>query len=163
MRTVQHTLYSANPYKLMAREYLIKFHKSHSDKIIVFSNNLFALEKMGIMLKRHMIQGDTLHDERLEVLDMFRKALGGFTIFLSKVGDTSLDLLEASVVKEISSQGTSTRQEAQCLGRVLHPKITLALFAVLRSYTDNKITHNIIKDQVSNDMLQRLVPFRLGV
>jgi len=121
-RSIQHTLYSVNPVKLMACEYLIKQHEMRNDKIIVFSDNLFALEKMGTMLKRHMIRGDTSHEERLEVLDKFRKASTGFTVFLSKVGDTSIDLPEATVVIQISSQGASRRQEAQRLGRVLRPK-----------------------------------------
>jgi DNA excision repair protein ERCC-3 len=41
------------------------------------------------------------------------------TIFLSKVGDTSIDLPEATCLIQISSHYGSRRQEAQRLGRIL--------------------------------------------
>jgi DNA excision repair protein ERCC-3 len=44
------------------------------------------------------------------------------TIFISKVGDTSIDLPEATVIIQISSHFGSRRQEAQRLGRILRPK-----------------------------------------
>ena len=44
------------------------------------------------------------------------------TIFLSKVGDTSLDLPEATCLIQISSQFGSRRQEAQRMGRILRAK-----------------------------------------
>ena len=44
------------------------------------------------------------------------------TIFLSKVGDNSIDVPEANVVIQISSHGGSRRQEAQRLGRILRAK-----------------------------------------
>ena len=43
-------------------------------------------------------------------------------MFLSKVGDTSIDLPEASCLIQISSHYGSRRQEAQRLGRILRPK-----------------------------------------
>jgi DNA excision repair protein ERCC-3 len=44
------------------------------------------------------------------------------TIFLSKIGDTSLDLPEATCLIQISSHYGSRRQEAQRLGRILRAK-----------------------------------------
>jgi DNA excision repair protein ERCC-3 len=44
------------------------------------------------------------------------------TVFLSKVGDTSLDLPEATCLIQISSQFGSRRQEAQRMGRILRAK-----------------------------------------
>jgi len=44
------------------------------------------------------------------------------TIFVSKVGDTSIDLPDATVIIQISSHFGSRRQEAQRLGRILRPK-----------------------------------------
>ncbi len=44
------------------------------------------------------------------------------TIFLSKVGDNSIDIPEANVIIQISSHAGSRRQEAQRLGRILRPK-----------------------------------------
>ena len=44
------------------------------------------------------------------------------TIFLSRVGDTSIDLPGANVIIQISSHFGARRQEAQRLGRILRPK-----------------------------------------
>ena len=46
------------------------------------------------------------------------------TIFLSKVGDNSIDIPEANVLIQISSHAGSRRQEAQRLGRILRAKKT---------------------------------------
>jgi DNA excision repair protein ERCC-3 len=46
------------------------------------------------------------------------------TIFLSKVGDNSIDIPEANVLLQISSHAGSRRQEAQRLGRILRAKRT---------------------------------------
>jgi DNA excision repair protein ERCC-3 len=43
-------------------------------------------------------------------------------LFISKVGDTSLDLPDVNVIIQISSHFASRRQEAQRLGRILRPK-----------------------------------------
>mmetsp|Transcript_37350 Transcript_37350/g.99432 ORF Transcript_37350/g.99432 Transcript_37350/m.99432 type:complete len:131 (+) Transcript_37350:1907-2299(+) len=47
----------------------------------------------------------------------------GQTLFISRIGDTSIDLPEANVIIQISSHYGSRRQEAQRLGRILRPKI----------------------------------------
>jgi DNA excision repair protein ERCC-3 len=44
------------------------------------------------------------------------------TVFLSKVGDNSIDIPEANVIIQISSHAGSRRQEAQRLGRILRAK-----------------------------------------
>lgn len=44
------------------------------------------------------------------------------TIFISKVGDNSIDLPAANVLIQVSSHGGSRRQEAQRLGRILRAK-----------------------------------------
>jgi DNA excision repair protein ERCC-3 len=44
------------------------------------------------------------------------------TVFLSKVGDNSIDIPEANVLIQISSHAGSRRQEAQRLGRILRAK-----------------------------------------
>ncbi|GLJ09975.1 hypothetical protein SUGI_0119420 [Cryptomeria japonica] len=130
-KNIQHTLYSSNPNKLMACEYLIKYHEQQRDKIIVFSDNLFSLDQIGTRLQKLIIRGETSHQERTEVIKRFKESDKGFTVLLSKVGDTSLDLPEATVVIQISSQGGSRRQEAQRLGRVLRPKPTKDKFGVI--------------------------------
>lgn len=44
------------------------------------------------------------------------------TVFISKVGDNSIDIPEANVIIQISSHAGSRRQEAQRLGRILRAK-----------------------------------------
>lgn len=43
-------------------------------------------------------------------------------LFISKIGDNSIDLPECNVLIQISSHFASRRQEAQRLGRILRPK-----------------------------------------
>ena len=48
-------------------------------------------------------------------------------VFLSKIGDTSIDLPEATVLIQVEGQEGSRRQEAQRLGRILRPKMGLSM------------------------------------
>jgi DNA excision repair protein ERCC-3 len=107
----------------MVAEYLIKWREKEGDKIIVFSDNVFALKHYAIALEKPFIYGATSHEERSRILNLFRQGHPMFrTIFLSKVGDTSLDLPEATCLVQISSQFGSRRQEAQRMGRILRAK-----------------------------------------
>ena len=56
------------------------------------------------------------------VLANFQQNDSVSTILLSKIGDTSLDLPEATCLVQISSHYGSRRQEAQRLGRILRAK-----------------------------------------
>lgn len=49
-------------------------------------------------LKRPYISGDVSHSERMGILHYFQKTNEINTIFISKVGDTSIDLPGANVV-----------------------------------------------------------------
>ncbi|KAF2022990.1 DNA repair helicase rad25 [Setomelanomma holmii] len=111
-----------NPRKFHACQFLIKYHASRGDKIIVFSDNVYALEKYAVAMACPYIYGGTLQHERLRVLENFQHNPKVHTIFLSKIGDTSLDLPEATCLIQISSHYGSRRQEAQRLGRILRAK-----------------------------------------
>ena len=116
-------LYCMNPNKFMACQYLMQFHEQQrKDKIIVFSDNIFALREYATALRRPLIYGETSHAERTRVLHAFKFSNEINTIFLSKVGDNSIDIPEANVIIQISSHAGSRRQEAQRLGRILRPK-----------------------------------------
>ncbi|XP_009587460.1 general transcription and DNA repair factor IIH helicase/translocase subunit XPB1-like [Nicotiana tomentosiformis] len=116
-------LYVMNPNKFRACEFLIRFHEQQrADKIIVFSDNLFALMEYAMKLRKPMIYGGTSHAERMKILEAFRTSPEVNTIFLSKVGDNSIDIPEANVIIQISSHAGSRRQEAQRLGRILRAK-----------------------------------------
>lgn len=68
------------------------------------------------------IYGPTCQRERMAILQEFKCNPNVNTIFLSKVGDTSIDLPEATCLIQISSHYGSRRQEAQRLGRILRAK-----------------------------------------
>lgn len=101
---------------------MIKYHENRGDKIIVFSDNIYALEIYAKKLMKPVLYGGTSISERQEILDYFRNSPACSTLFLSKIGDTSLDLPEATVLIQVSAQYGLRQQEAQRLGRVLRAK-----------------------------------------
>lgn len=115
-------LYIMNPNKFQACQFLIDYHEKRGDKIIVFSDNVYALERYALKLRKAYIYGGTPQNERLRILENFQHNEQVNTIFLSKIGDTSLDLPEATCLIQISSHYGSRRQEAQRLGRILRAK-----------------------------------------
>jgi DNA excision repair protein ERCC-3 len=114
-------IYAMNPCKLRNAEFLVKYHEKLGHKIIIFSDNVYALMKYMTAIQRPFIYGSTPSDERQKILGMFKTPHIN-TIGLSKVGDTSIDLPDANVIIQISSHFGSRRQEAQRLGRILRPK-----------------------------------------
>ncbi|KAI9675856.1 MAG: DNA repair helicase RAD25 [Trizodia sp. TS-e1964] len=115
-------LYIMNPRKFQACQFLIDYHEKRGDKVIVFSDNVYALEAYAKKLNKAYIFGGTPQAERLRILENFQHNEQINTIFLSKIGDTSLDLPEATCLIQISSHYGSRRQEAQRLGRILRAK-----------------------------------------
>ncbi|CAB3407115.1 unnamed protein product [Caenorhabditis bovis] len=111
-----------NPNKFRICQFLIKFHERRNDKIIVFSDNVFALKKYAIEMQKPFLYGETSQNERMKILQNFQYNPRVNTIFVSKVADTSFDLPEANVLIQISAHGGSRRQEAQRLGRILRAK-----------------------------------------
>jgi DNA excision repair protein ERCC-3 len=55
------------------------------DKVIVFSDNVWALEKYAVLLGKPFIYGGTAHAERTRVLYHFKNSPSCNTVFLSKV------------------------------------------------------------------------------
>jgi DNA excision repair protein ERCC-3 len=115
-------LYIMNPRKFQACQFLIDYHEKRGDKIIVFSDNVYALKTYAEKLNKAYIYGETPQAERLRILENFQHNENINTLFLSKIGDTSLDLPEATCLIQISSHYGSRRQEAQRLGRILRAK-----------------------------------------
>ncbi len=115
-------LFVMNPNKARACEYLVRYHETRGDKIIVFSDNLFALREYAVRMKKPFLYGGTGHQERTRILHAFKTNPAVNTVFLSKIGDNSLDIPEANVLIQISSHAGSRRQEAQRLGRILRKK-----------------------------------------
>lgn len=115
-------LSTMNPRKFQACQFLIDFHERRGDKVIVFSDNVYALNAYAKKLGKPCIYGETPQREREMVLANFQQNESVSTILLSKIGDTSLDLPEATCLVQISSHYGSRRQEAQRLGRILRAK-----------------------------------------
>mmetsp|Transcript_8471 Transcript_8471/g.37770 ORF Transcript_8471/g.37770 Transcript_8471/m.37770 type:complete len:728 (+) Transcript_8471:771-2954(+) len=115
-------LYAMNPNKFRMCQYLVRYHSAKKDKIIIFSDNIFALKQYAIRLNAPFIYGPTTQKERMRVLHHFQTNSEVNCILLSKVGDTSIDIPEANVLIQVSSHFGSRRQEAQRLGRILRPK-----------------------------------------
>jgi DNA excision repair protein ERCC-3 len=115
-------LYIMNPRKFQAAQFLIDYHEKRGDKTIVFSDNVYALQAYALKLNKAYIYGGTPQNERMKILENFQHNEQVNTIFLSKIGDTSLDLPEATCLIQISSHYGSRRQEAQRLGRILRAK-----------------------------------------
>ena len=119
---LQRLLYAMNPNKFRTCEYLMRFHEARGDKILIFSDSVFALREYARQLKRPWIDGDVKQNERMRVLSQFKSGGAFSTVLISKVGDTSIDLPEANVIIQIASHFGARRQEAQRLGRILRPK-----------------------------------------
>ncbi|KAH7649971.1 hypothetical protein FG379_001815 [Cryptosporidium bovis] len=115
-------LWVCNPNKLRVCEFLIRWHEQRGDKILVFSDSLFALINIAVALKKPFVCGSVDTLERIKILQQFKENPNFNTVFLSKVGDNAIDIPLANVVIQISFNFASRRQEAQRLGRILRPK-----------------------------------------
>ncbi|KAF9356253.1 DNA repair helicase RAD25 [Mortierella sp. AD094] len=111
-----------NPSKFQAYQFLIRYHEERGEKIIVFSDDVYALKTYARMLGKPFICGETSQQERVQILEHFQHDPQINAIFLSKVGDTSIDLPVATCLIQVSSHYGSRRQEAQRLGRILRAK-----------------------------------------
>lgn len=118
----QRLLYGMNPHKVRTAHYLVKYHEKRGDKIIVFGDLIYALLEYAHAFKKEVIHGKTKPSERLRIFEAFKHDPKCTTIFISKVGDNSIDLPDANVLIQIASHGGSRRQEAQRLGRILRAK-----------------------------------------
>ena len=116
-------LWVLNPQKFMTCQFLMEYHEARGDKVLVFSDDIFALREYATRLKRYFIYGQTTHQERTDVLRAFKDPSSRVnTVFISRIGDNSIDIPEANVIIQVDSLAGSRRQEAQRLGRILRPK-----------------------------------------
>nr|XP_014333277.1 PREDICTED: TFIIH basal transcription factor complex helicase XPB subunit [Bos mutus] len=99
-------LYTMNPNKFRACQFLIKFHERRNDKIIVFADNVFALKEYAIRLNKPYIYGPTSQGERMQILQNFKHNPKINTIFISKV----------SVACSSPGPGGSWMISGQCTG-----------------------------------------------
>jgi DNA excision repair protein ERCC-3 len=118
----QKLLYQMNPIKFRTCEFLIRTHEARGDKILVFADNIFTLKRYSKLLNKPKIDGSTSEQNRLDMLRRFNQSDGSSCLFISRIGDNSIDLPECNVLIQIASHFSSRRQEAQRLGRILRPK-----------------------------------------
>ncbi|KAI8097518.1 P-loop containing nucleoside triphosphate hydrolase protein [Halteromyces radiatus] len=137
-----------NPQKMQLCQRLIQYHEAMGDKVLVYCDHIEALKLYAEKLGRPYIYGGTSTPEAQALLKRFQidahiptvdengepltwsqmavlraeRAKQINTLFLSRIGDTSLDLPAATVLIQVSSHFGSRRQEAQRLGRVLRAK-----------------------------------------
>eukprot|EP00727_Mastigamoeba_balamuthi_P012063 m51a1_g748 putative transcription factor iih subunit (747) ;mRNA; f:515138-517959 len=121
-RSLRNILYVMNPTKIQMTQALVNFHSERGDKILIFCDYTWPLEMYANWFHIPFIYGKTSEAERREWLARFKTDPNVKVLMLSRVGDNSIDLPEASVLIQISAMYGSRRQEAQRLGRILRPK-----------------------------------------
>jgi DNA excision repair protein ERCC-3 len=95
--------------------------KHPNEQTLVIGGYIDQLHELGEFLDAPIIQGSTTNKERERLFDAFRRGEVK-TIVISKVGNFSIDLPEATVAIQVSGTFGSRQEEAQRLGRVLRPK-----------------------------------------
>ncbi len=105
--------------KLPVVEAILRRHSA--DQVLVIGAYLDQLHELSDHLGVPMIHGGTTNKERERLFDEFRAGKIR-TLVLSKVGNFSIDLPEATVAVQVSGTFGSRQEEAQRLGRVLRPK-----------------------------------------
>jgi DNA excision repair protein ERCC-3 len=112
-------LVSENPEKLKAVLTLLRFH--HDKPTLVIGMYLAQLKAISEFISAPLITGETPQKEREKLFQEFREGKIQ-TIVISKVGNFSIDLPDASVAIQVSGTFGSRQEEAQRLGRILRPK-----------------------------------------
>ncbi|MEH1129154.1 DNA repair helicase XPB [Micromonospora sp. CPCC 206061] len=105
--------------KLPVVKALVERHKG--DQILVIGAYIDQLHSLGEALDAPIVQGATTNKERERLFDEFRSGALK-TLVISRVGNFSIDLPEATVAIQVSGTFGSRQEEAQRLGRVLRPK-----------------------------------------
>jgi len=108
-----------NPVKCWAMDFLLKFHEGRGDKVIIFSESIFAISLYAAQYQAVVIAGSTPQREREAYIHAFRNTDAVNKLFLSRVGDMALDVPDANVIIQISAHYGSRLQEAQRMGRIL--------------------------------------------
>ena len=117
-----------NPKKVSACLSLINYHASLKDNIIIFCDDLQAVEHLFTTFAQFdfetdvhfcgRITMDTPLEQRLETLSAFRGSSGGSVLLMSRVGDVAIDLPGANVLIQMSCTSKSKNQEIQRTGRI---------------------------------------------
>lgn len=110
---------SSNPCKIPALQQLLELHRD--EQVLIIGMYLNQIKPLAAVLDIPIVDGSTPQTKRDQLFAEFRSGKIS-TLVLSKVGNFSLDLPEASVAIQISGMFGSRQEEAQRLGRILRPK-----------------------------------------
>ena len=75
------------PPVVQACQYIMNFHEANGDKILIFSDDIFALVTYAKALARPFVYGATPLKDRMRILSDFRHSSDHNTVFISKIGD----------------------------------------------------------------------------
>jgi DNA excision repair protein ERCC-3 len=110
---------ATNRVKLPIISMLLSKHKD--DQVLIIGQYLDQLEQIAQRINAPLITGETPVKQREVLYQQFRT--GEISrLVLSKVGNFSIDLPDATVLIQVSGAFGSRQEEAQRLGRVLRPK-----------------------------------------
>lgn len=110
---------AGNRKKLGALSMIVSKHRQ--DQVLVIGQFLDQLDVIAKRLQAPLITGETPIRQREILYQQFRTG-EVTTLVMSKVGNFSIDLPDASVLIQVSGMFGSRQEEAQRLGRVLRPK-----------------------------------------
>jgi DNA excision repair protein ERCC-3 len=126
----RHRLAAENSRKLDVVRHLARRHAG--EPTLVIGTYLGQLEKIAQALDAPLVTGETPQPRREALYREFRDGRHPVLV-LSKVGNFSIDLPDASVCIQVSGAFGSRQEEAQRLGRILRPKEREACFYSLVS------------------------------
>jgi DNA repair helicase Rad25 len=159
MSSLRSDIEALNPTKLWCTQALVHYHtrvKSPADKVIIFCDSTYGVRSYAHALGVPYMEGRTKATERHNLLSHFRLNPLVNCVILSRVGDTALDIPEATVIIQVSGLMGSRRQEAQRLGRILRPKPasmrnTTAIFYSLVSTDTDEVGYSFGRQQWLRD------------
>jgi DNA excision repair protein ERCC-3 len=112
-------LSSTSPIKLGAVADIVAAHDG--ERILIIGMYVAQLEELAEHIGAPLITGRTKQSDRDGLYEAFRNGTTPVLV-VSKVGNFSVDLPDASVAIQVSGTWGSRQEEAQRLGRVLRPK-----------------------------------------
>ncbi|ELP88314.1 rad25/xp-B DNA repair helicase, putative [Entamoeba invadens IP1] len=112
---------AANPTKIATVQFLVKYHKNRKEQIIIFCDNIVVLREIASRVGCPVFSGETPNKSRFDLLKNFKNGLTP-CIAMSSVGDTSLDIPDATVIIQMCTSHGSRRQQLQRLGRISRVK-----------------------------------------
>lgn len=115
----QFKIASVNKNKTLVVKNLLEKH--NDDKVLILGMYVDQIRDLAIKLDIPIIDGSTKQKERYILYQAFRDGKIK-RLIISKVGNFSIDLPDASVAIQISGTFGSRQEEAQRLGRILRPK-----------------------------------------